>query len=135
MPERLVIAAIIIVVGVATWVLYNRWSVTRASQFVSHDPILANAKQNVPTIIYFTTPFCEPCRTLQTPALNDLQRELGDRGVQVIKIDSTQQPEVADRWGVFCAPTTFILDARQTPKHVNRGVASVEQLKRQLQAM
>ena len=95
---------------------------------------MAKLEAGRPAILYFTTPTCVPCRTLQKPALNALQAELG-AGIQVIEIDSLEQPEVADRWGVFSAPTTFILDGEHMPQKVNRGVASAETLKKQLQAI
>jgi hypothetical protein len=47
-------------------------------------------------------------------------------------VDATQDPDAADRWGVFSAPTTFVLDKGGNPRHVNRGVASTERLKEQL---
>ena len=134
MIERLLIAGILIVLGTFAWGVFNRLSVRRAANAAPHDPLLANLRSDTPAILYFTTPFCEPCRTLQKPALNRLQDELG-HDIQVLQIDATEQPDVADRWGVFSAPTTFILDRSLTPRQVNRGVASVETLRKQLQAI
>jgi thiol-disulfide isomerase/thioredoxin len=128
MLERLVITAILIVIGVAGWIFFNRWSVRRLQTAIT-DPILSGLQRGVPAILYFTTPDCQPCRTLQKPALNALQQEAP---VQVIQIDATEQPDVADRWGVFSAPTTFILDRALQPQQVNRGVASTATLKRQI---
>jgi thioredoxin 1 len=136
MIERLVIAGVLIILGMATWVVFNRLSVRRAAQAIRapNDPLLSTLRSDTPAILYFTTPFCEPCRTLQKPALARLQAELGS-AIQVIQIDATEQPDVADRWGVFSAPTTFILDRSLTPRQVNRGVASVETLRKQVQAI
>jgi hypothetical protein len=53
----------------------------------------------------------------------------------VIQVDASEQPDVAERWGVFSAPTTFVLDPDHMPRQVNRGVASVETLKKQLAAI
>ncbi|MBX3083825.1 MAG: thioredoxin family protein [Anaerolineae bacterium] len=131
MLERLIIAVVISLAGVALWCAYNRLSVRRAASVAQHEPVLEQLQQGVATILYFTTPFCEPCRTLQQPTLAQLEQELGPR-LKVIKIDATEQPDVADRWGVFSAPTTFVLDEHQQPRHVNRGVASAETLKKQL---
>ena len=86
-----------------------------------------------PTIVYFTTPFCMPCKTQQQPALTQLRSELDH--VQVVQIDATEQPDVADRWGVFSAPTTFILDTLGQPREVNHGVADVHKLRRQIEAV
>jgi thiol-disulfide isomerase/thioredoxin len=135
MFERLLIAGLLIVAGTVLWIGYNRLSVRWLAHIAPTDPVLAELREGIPTVLYFTTPFCVPCRTLQQPALRDLEAELGSAGIQVIEIDSAQQPEVADRWGVFSAPTTFILDRNRTPRQVNRGVASVETLKRQIQAV
>jgi thioredoxin 1 len=134
MIERLLIAGCLVSLGVAAWITFNRLSVRRVAQRAPADPLLATLRDGVPAIVYFTTPFCEPCRTLQKPALKALERELGP-AIQVIQVDATEQPDTADRWGVFSAPTTFILDARHTPRQVNRGVASVETLKKQLHAI
>ncbi len=134
MFARLLVAVLIAGAGVAAWIGFNRLSVRRAVRRAPADPLLAQLREGVPAILYFTTPFCEPCRTLQKPALAQLQAELGP-AIQVIQVDASEAPEAADRWGVFSAPTTFILDRNHTPRQVNRGVASAETLKKQLEAV
>ena len=66
---------------------------------------------NKPVIVYFTTPDCAPCKTIQRPALNKLSTLMGDK-LEVIEIDATQRPDLASQWGVMSVPTTFLLDAR-----------------------
>jgi thiol-disulfide isomerase/thioredoxin len=132
MLERLLIAAIFIGLGIITWIAFNRLSVRRAAGIAPQDPVLAPLHSGTPAILYFTTPFCEPCRTLQKPALNKLKTDLGS-GIQIIQVDACEQPDVADRWGVLSAPTTFILDSTLTPRQVNRGVVSAEMLKKQIE--
>ncbi len=139
MIERLLVSIILMAAGGLGWIAFNRLSVRRLARLTTGhdtatpiDSILNGLAAGVPTIIYFTTPFCEPCRTLQRPTLNQLQAELGADNVQIVQIDATEQPDAADRWGVFSAPTTFILDAAWTPRGVNRGVASLETLRRQI---
>jgi thioredoxin-like negative regulator of GroEL len=134
MLERLILAGIIVVVGTGAWILYNRLTVKRLAITTPNDPLLTQVRAGVPTIVYFTTPMCQPCRTLQRPALDRLEAELGPN-IQVIQVDSCEQPEVADRWGVFSAPTTVVLDRDQRPRQVNRGVASTETLMKQLQTI
>ena len=133
MLERALIALIIIVAGAAVWVAYNRWTLHRLRKRAAVDPLLHDARQGVPTIVYFTTPFCVPCRTQQQPALADLQRQLGD-AIQIIRVDAAENTTAADRWGVFSAPTTFVLDQRLQPRHVNHGVATADLLRQQIQA-
>jgi hypothetical protein len=56
---------------------------------------------------------------------------MGDR-LQIVEIDAASQPEVASKWGVLSVPTTFVLDHKGQPQHVNHGVASYEKLLRQM---
>jgi thiol-disulfide isomerase/thioredoxin len=131
MLERLLITLILLAAGVIVYQLSVRNQIRRTSTFAQTDPLLQALKPGVPTILYFTTPTCSPCETQQTPALARLQSELGDR-VQIVRVDATEHPEDADRWGVFSAPTTFVLDASGQTRAVNYGVADNHKLKRQL---
>ncbi|MBK8021697.1 MAG: thioredoxin family protein [Chloroflexi bacterium] len=126
MIERLLIAFVLLVVGFVVYRLYVRRQLARPLQ---SDPLLADAPTGVPVILYFTTPMCIPCKTVQLPALN---RVLQETQVSVIRVDATEQPDAADRWGVFCAPTTFVIDPHGKTHAVNHGVADFDKLMRQL---
>jgi thiol-disulfide isomerase/thioredoxin len=65
---------------------------------------------NKPVIVYFTTPDCAPCKTVQRPAIQKVTTLLGEN-VQVVEIDATERPDLAKTWGVMSVPTTFLLDA------------------------
>ena len=135
MLERVLLSIALIVLGTIGWIVFNRLSVRRAARMaVQHadDPALSSLQVGIPAVLYFTTPSCAPCRTLQRPALDQLKTAFGSDRIQVLQIDATEQPELADRWGVFSAPTTFILDSSLTPRLINRGVASFETLKNQV---
>jgi thioredoxin 1 len=93
---------------------------------------LEDVSPGVPAILYFTTPTCMPCKTIQRPALARLQERMTD-SLQVIEIDAAARPELADYWGVLSVPTTFIIDARGRPRRVNHGVSSAEKLSRQIE--
>ena len=134
MIERAVVVVFLILIVPMVYRWFTRRLLGRAATHAASDPILAKAKPGVPTIVYFTTPLCVPCRTLQEPALKQLQAEMGDV-IQVIKIDASRYPDTADRWGVFSAPTTFILDSKGQPRNVNHGVADCDKLKGQLQLL
>lgn len=132
MLERLAFALILLIAGGVGYHVFTRHQLMRIAKSVTIDPILANVHFGIPTIVYFTTPMCIPCRTQQQPALQTLSAELGENAVQIVKIDATQDPSAAQRWGVMSAPTTFVLDGTFQPKHVNHGVADVNKLKQQL---
>jgi len=121
---RFLWAAAIIAAGIILFNLANRWILSRAGR----QPVLAGlARAGIPTLLYFTTPTCAPCKTIQRPAIDRLKELAGDR-LQVVEIDAASQPEIARQWGVLSVPTTFILDAQGHPRHVNHGVTPVDKL-------
>jgi thioredoxin-like negative regulator of GroEL len=132
MVERLILVSVLLVLGA----LFYQWMTRRQIQQVAAnslvDPLLHGLKSGVPAIVYFTTPMCVPCKTQQQPALSRLQEELGGN-IQIIRVDATEDPESAERWGVFSVPTTFVLDGEGKPREVNHGVADVHKLRRQIE--
>lgn len=84
-----------------------------------------------PSIVYFTTPECTACNTVQRPELQRLRQKLGEK-LQVIEINAYEEPDLAREWGVLSVPTTFIIDAEGQPRHVNYGVTRADKLLLQL---
>jgi thiol-disulfide isomerase/thioredoxin len=134
MIERIIFTLVLAALGVVAYRAFSRYHVMRAAAGATSDPILSDLKPGIPAIVYFTTPTCVPCRTQQQPALARLQTELGDN-IQVVRIDATQDSDAADRWGVFSAPTTFVLDGAKHVLEVNHGVADTPKLRRQIDAI
>jgi thiol-disulfide isomerase/thioredoxin len=130
MLERALLVIVLFAIGYAAY----RLRVSRQIDQVSHDPLLDQLQPGIPAIIYFTTPDCIPCRTRQQPALERIRETLGENALQVLQIDATQEPDVADRWGVLSAPTTFIIDSSGQTVAVNHGVADEAKLQRQITA-
>jgi thiol-disulfide isomerase/thioredoxin len=127
MIERLALALLLSIIGV---IAYRLW-VARQKRVAAADPLLSGLQPGIPAVVYFTTPGCLPCKTVQAPALAKLEQDVH---VQVVRVDATEQPDAAARWGVLTAPTTFIIDARGKTSAVNNGVADFHTLKRQIQA-
>jgi thiol-disulfide isomerase/thioredoxin len=133
MIERLLIAVALLALGVIAYRMMIRRQIRQTSEMAAvGDPLLRGLKLGVPIILYFTTPTCIPCKTQQTPALDRLRDELGN-GVQIVRVDATEDPDAAQRWGVISAPTTFVLDGVRATVAVNHGVAEADKLRRQLQ--
>ena len=122
--------AIIIVSALAYWFL-NQHLLARAR---NHIFSVFNQLPDKPVIVYFTTPDCAPCKTIQRPALNQVLSLLGEK-LQVVEIDATERPDLARLWGVMSVPTTFLLDARGKARYVNNGVARAEKLIQQIQTL
>jgi len=121
----------IIALGLGAYWLINQRLLMRAQNNIL---ALFSTLPDKPVIVYFTTPDCVPCKTIQRPALNKLSSLMGDK-LEVVEIDATQQPDLAKRWGVMSVPTTFLLNARGEARYVNNGVARVEKLMEQLQTL
>jgi thiol-disulfide isomerase/thioredoxin len=128
---RFMLTVAIIAVSLFAYWLFNQRLLGRAK---NQALALVGAVPNKPMIVYFTTPDCAPCKTVQRPALSKLLSLTGD-SVQVIEIDATQRPDLAKQWGVMSVPTTFMLDARGEARYVNNGVTRVEKLMEQLQTL
>jgi len=121
----------IIFLGVGAYWLANHRLLLRARSNVN---ALLNPLPNKPVIVYFTTPDCAPCKTVQRPALDTLITLLGEK-LQVVEIDAAERPDLAKTWGVMSVPTTFLLDSRGEARYVNNGVARVEKLMEQFQTL
>jgi thiol-disulfide isomerase/thioredoxin len=128
MIERLLIAAGLIAFGLLVARFVPRLLLARRAR---HALGLPEYRIGTPAILYFTSPGCAPCESVQSPALERL-RLAYRAGVQVLEVDATRQPHLADAWGVLSVPTTFLIDADGRPRAVNHGVARFERLYAQL---
>lgn len=121
---RALIAFGIILGGFSLYLTYNWILKNRASNLLADlGPIHPGAF----LLVYFTTPTCVPCKTVQRPAIQKISDMLGNT-LQVLEIDATQQPDLASRWGVLSVPTTFLINPHGQVRHVNHGVTRAEQL-------
>jgi len=128
---RSALAIAFILVGVLGYWLLNQRLLVRAKNNVLS---LFSKLPDKPVIVYFTTPDCAPCKTVQRPALNRVLQLFGD-SLEVVEIDATQRPDLAKQWGVLSVPTTFLLDARGEARYVNNGVTRAEKLMEQIQTL
>jgi thiol-disulfide isomerase/thioredoxin len=128
---RFGLAVSIIVLGLLAYWLINQRLLIRARNNVFK---LFNKLPNKPVLVYFTTPDCAPCKTVQRPAIDRVSDLLGEK-LEVVEIDATERPDLAKTWGVLSVPTTFVLDERGEARYVNNGVARAEKLLEQIQTL
>jgi len=128
---RFAYAVGIILLGLGAYWLLNQRLLSRAKNNLSS---LLSPLPNKPVIVYFTTPDCVPCKTVQRPALNKLVTLLGEK-LHVVEIDATERPDLAKTWGVMSVPTTFLLNAKGEARYVNNGVTRAEKLMEQIQTL
>jgi thioredoxin 1 len=124
---RLLLALGLVLAGLMLYRLVNSATLARARV---RAPGLERARPGVPVLLYFTTPTCAPCKTVQRPAIQRLLEQNGER-LEVVEVDAASQPEIASQWGVMSVPTTFLIDAQGNPRYVNHGVAPLDKLQRQ----
>jgi thioredoxin-like negative regulator of GroEL len=114
----------ILIVGLINWLILNRASTRN----------LYTARLGQPVLLYFTTPTCAPCKTIQRPDIQRVSATIGEQ-LQIVEVDATKHPELASRWGVLTVPTTFLIDARGQARFVNHGVTRAEKLLQQIRAL
>jgi len=131
-----ILIRLIAALGIIGLGLFAYWCVNQRLLLRAQNNVLSlfSKLPNKPVIVYFTTPDCVPCKTVQRPALRKLSGLMGDK-LEVIEIDATERPDLAKQWGVMSVPTTFLLDARGDARYVNNGIARVEKLMEQLQTL
>lgn len=86
-----------------------------------------------PSLLYFTGASCTICHTAQTPALQALATGLGD-SIAIREVDVAHEPALARSYRVMSLPTTIVLDAEQTVRHINVGFTPAATLREQLAA-
>ncbi|HSA99515.1 MAG TPA: thioredoxin family protein [Anaerolineales bacterium] len=128
---RFGLAIVIIGLGAFAHWLINQHLLTRARSNVF---TLFNKLPNKPVLVYFTTPDCAPCKTVQRPAIDRVSNLLGEK-LEVVEINAYEQPGLAKTWGVLSVPTTFVIDERGEARYVNNGVARAEKLLEQIQTL
>lgn len=128
MYDRLLIAAAFFVFGIAVIQFIRFITAKKASENL---PALHGRQRGVSLIIYFTSPNCGVCKAAQTPALNSLQENFGQK-LQVITINVDEDMKAARHWKVMTLPTTFVFNANGRLVHHNIGFADTASLTRQL---
>ena len=128
---RFGLAVVIIGLGAFAYWLVNQRLLIRAR---NNAFTLFNTPPDKPVLVYFTTPDCAPCKTIQRPAINRVSHLLGEQ-LEVIEIDAKERPDLAKAWGVMSVPTTFVLDTRGEARFVNNGVVRAEKLLEQIQTL
>ncbi len=128
---RFALAVVMIGLG-----LFGYWLINQRLLIRTRNNVFTLFKRlpNKPVLVYFTTPDCAPCKTVQRPAIDRVSDLLGE-SLEVVEINAYEQSELARIWGVLSVPTTFVIDARGEARYVNNGVARAEKLLEQIQTL
>src|SRR5713226_804405 len=116
LPDRLLALTLVAAVLAAVWVGLT-WRSRRFRRRTAAD-LLADGR---PLVLAFSTPECVPCKTIQKPALEELQRRHRGR-VDVREVDALAQPALAARFGILTVPSTVVVGEGGAIVAINHGV-------------
>ncbi|QCH14815.1 thioredoxin [Synechococcus sp. CB0101] len=63
------------------------------------------------TLVEFTQPDCEPCKSVSA-AVDAVAAQFGDQ-IAVVRVDASQNPGLADQFGVRATPTVSLVNNSQ----------------------
>jgi len=126
---RTFIAISILFIGWGIYQIHNRALKLRTPSLLAD---IGLSRPSSLTLVYFTTPTCIPCKTVQRPAIEKLRQQMGSE-IKIIEINAAERTDLASRWGVMSVPTIFIFDLKGDLLHINHGVTRVEKLLTQIQ--
>jgi len=120
--DRLLAFSLVAAVLAVSWagLAWRSWRFRRRTAA----DLLVNSR---PLVLAFSTPDCVPCKTIQKPALEELQRRYQDR-VNIREVDALAQPELAGRFGILTVPSTVVVGATGVVLAINHGAADWEKL-------
>lgn len=126
MIERVLFALALVVLGVLAY---------KVVQWTQRAIVIRTARhadaQGRPALLIFTSPTCAPCKLQQIPIVERLTVEWNDR-VDIRVIDVTEHPHIAAQYGVWCLPTTIVLNESGHVEAINQGVAGEQKLREQI---
>lgn len=143
MPELLIRASILILVGLAIWLIIwlgRHFVETQRQRALAAPPPLTVSKgssaemahnQADVRILAFSSADCSQCHQLQDPALKRIVEARRDK-VMIVDVDAPNEPELTDRYRVLTVPSTVVLDAAGHAHAVNYGFANTQKLLEQV---
>jgi thiol-disulfide isomerase/thioredoxin len=127
MLDRIVVAMVLMIAGIVAYrmlLLAQRRLASRQAQ--------SSGGAGRAALLVFTSPTCAPCKLQQLPIINRLIVEWSDK-IDARVIDVTEQPDVAQQYGVWSLPTTIVLKADRNVVAINQGVANEKKLREQFE--
>jgi thiol-disulfide isomerase/thioredoxin len=125
--DPLLALAVIAVLWGATWVWlgWRRRAAMRAGARDLWDAVGAGGTEAL--VLAFTTPDCLPCKTIQRPALDALERAYAGR-VAVGEVNALDSPDLARRFGILTVPSTVVIGRAGDVRGINHGIATADRL-------
>jgi len=130
--SRAVLAIVVAAACLGAWELLGLAVIARARRAGGGEAgIPEGFVRGKPGFLIFGSPRCAPFMQAQKPAANKVAREL-DGAIQLLEVNVTEEPALAERYGIVSLPTVFVLDAKGRPRKVNHGLVSADEMRRQI---
>jgi thioredoxin 1 len=84
-----------------------------------------------PILIFFGSPTSGPSRRMEAFVDQVLQARRNHQTFRRRKVDIDEQPDLAERFGVHCAPTIVVLDGARVARRIE-GRIGVQELRAEL---
>jgi thioredoxin 1 len=126
---RLLITAILLLIGFAGFFAL-RYLHTRRANGINSQP---DSAVGSPSLLYFRSDNCAPC-VAQSRHLEILEDKLGDN-ISIMKVDVDRERELAQEYGVFTLPTTFLVDSSGKVQQINYGLTTATKFIQQMERM
>ena len=127
MVDRLLITLIILMLALGMFLILRYAHARRASRY----RLASAGGLEKPTLLYFRSDSCAPCIT-QAKALDNIETKYEGK-LSILSIDAEKEPQIAEAYGVFTLPTTFVLDTSGTVRQINYGLTGADKLMRQME--
>jgi thioredoxin 1 len=112
----------------AAWLAWRKIKIWLRRRIQVEDFALASEK---PTLLYFSSTDCVPCRSQQSPIIASLSQVMGQEA-RFQEYDALDHPDLARRYQVLTVPTMVVVSSGGDVVAVNYGVTQAEKLRRQL---
>jgi thioredoxin 1 len=125
--ERGIIVAGVAVLAVVAALIVRTVAARRANRTLGQvlpEELRERFPDGGPGIVYFYGAHCGPC-VQQSAILEDLSTR---EGISVVRVDATQEPELADAFGVMTVPVTVVVDEQRMVRAMNTGLRPREAL-------
>lgn len=135
MADRLLIVVLGIVLALAACAAWRYWQRRRLRTLavtMAPPDVLRLTDGRRPALLFFSTVDCAQCRLQQAPILALLAAKVD---VAIHKLDAVEQEATARFYGIMTVPTTVVLDTQARPVAVNHGVAPLQRLQAQIEAI
>jgi thioredoxin 1 len=129
MVIRLFITVILLLTGFAGFLTLRYFHARRANGINSQPDSAVGS----PSLLYFRSENCAPC-VAQGRHLEILEDKLGDN-ISIMKVDVDRERELAQEYGVFTLPTTFLLDSNGKVHQINYGLTTATKFIQQMERM